>query len=79
MLMCFLKISLSADRDDGYWIGKKSFQCWRRLYHLSNDINEETADQQLAGDVSCDPPNKNDDSPTTIKSFNEDLLCTHGG
>ena len=73
--MCGVIVSYldsSVDHNDGHWIGKKSFQCWRRLYHLSNNINEET------DEASCDQHSKTDDSPTAIKSFNEDLLCPHG-
>ena len=75
--VCALNFLLSVDSGDAYWIGKKTFQCWRRLYHMSNNSNEEPtqlAEEGLGGQ----PPNKTDDSPTTITSFNEDLLCCHG-
>ena len=47
---------------------------------MSNNSNEEpTAIQQLAEEGSGDQqPNKTDDSPMAITSFNEDLLCCHG-
>jgi len=78
-LCSFLKFTPRIeDPAESYWIGKKSFQCWRKLYHLSNDIDEETNVHQLAEETSCDQPNKADDYATTITSFNEDLLCCHG-
>lgn len=45
---------------------------------MSNDNSEEATTVQQLGEEGSGEPSKTEDSPTTITSFNADLLCCHG-
>ncbi|KAK2821211.1 hypothetical protein Q7C36_020554 [Tachysurus vachellii] len=71
--------------EEGFWIGKASLRQWRQLaLEQLEEEEEETKhnDCKTNGENSTGPkdsPKENDRDDDEMKSFNEDILCSHGG
>ncbi|CAL8256701.1 unnamed protein product [Arctogadus glacialis] len=74
--------------EEGYWVGKSSLRSWRQLameqleedeqetMHGSGQTNGQAAHSRFNKEYG---PHLPEDSEEAMKTFNEDILCTHGG
>uniref|UniRef100_A0A674BX89 Ubiquitin carboxyl-terminal hydrolase 48 n=1 Tax=Salmo trutta TaxID=8032 RepID=A0A674BX89_SALTR len=63
--------------DEGYWVGKTSLRSWRQLALEQLDEDEEET-KHIDGKSNGEGPNQDEDEEE-MKTFNEDILCRHGG
>ncbi|XP_035244156.1 ubiquitin carboxyl-terminal hydrolase 48 isoform X5 [Anguilla anguilla] len=87
----FVKMPLKSN--EGYWIGKASLRSWRQLAleqleeeeeetkHTNGKANGDELDISAAkGEPDSDAPEvKEEGDEEEMKTFNEDILCPHGG
>ncbi|XP_061075552.1 ubiquitin carboxyl-terminal hydrolase 48 isoform X2 [Conger conger] len=87
----FVKLPLKSN--EGYWIGKASLRSWRQLAleqleeeeeetkHTNGKANGEGLDISAAkGEPDSEVPEvKEEGEDEEMKTFNEDILCPHGG
>uniref|UniRef100_A0AAY4D3I0 Ubiquitin carboxyl-terminal hydrolase 48 n=1 Tax=Denticeps clupeoides TaxID=299321 RepID=A0AAY4D3I0_9TELE len=76
---------LKAAVEQGFWAGKTSLRCWRQLAldHLEEDeeqtkhANDKTNGDQ--GHLSGSKEDREDGNEEDMRTFNEDIMCEHGG
>ncbi|KAJ8360631.1 hypothetical protein SKAU_G00171560 [Synaphobranchus kaupii] len=87
----FIKMPLNSN--EGFWIGKASLRSWRQLAleqldedeeetkHTNGKANGEGLDISAAkGEPDSEvPEGKEEGDDEEMKTFNEDILCPHGG
>uniref|UniRef100_A0A8C8I3J7 Ubiquitin carboxyl-terminal hydrolase 48 n=1 Tax=Oncorhynchus tshawytscha TaxID=74940 RepID=A0A8C8I3J7_ONCTS len=66
--------------DEGYWVGKTSLRSWRQLALEQLDEDEEET-KHIDGKTNGEGPEitNQDEDEEEMKTFNEDILCRHGG
>uniref|UniRef100_A0A8C7M1Z8 Ubiquitin carboxyl-terminal hydrolase 48 n=1 Tax=Oncorhynchus kisutch TaxID=8019 RepID=A0A8C7M1Z8_ONCKI len=64
--------------DEGYWVGKTSLRSWRQLALEQLDEDEEET-KHIDGKTNGEGPEITDEDEEEMKTFNEDILCRHGG
>uniref|UniRef100_A0A674BXK2 Ubiquitin carboxyl-terminal hydrolase 48 n=1 Tax=Salmo trutta TaxID=8032 RepID=A0A674BXK2_SALTR len=64
--------------DEGYWVGKTSLRSWRQLALEQLDEDEEET-KHIDGKSNGEGPAITDEDEEEMKTFNEDILCRHGG
>eukprot|EP00063_Salmo_salar_P048330 XP_014023165.1 PREDICTED: ubiquitin carboxyl-terminal hydrolase 48 isoform X3 [Salmo salar] len=74
--------------DEGYWVGKTSLRSWRQLALEQLDEDEEET-KHIDGKSNGEGPaitatkeygpENQDEDEEEMKTFNEDILCRHGG
>uniref|UniRef100_A0AAY4D3S0 Ubiquitin carboxyl-terminal hydrolase 48 n=1 Tax=Denticeps clupeoides TaxID=299321 RepID=A0AAY4D3S0_9TELE len=77
-----LKAAVQVYDEQGFWAGKTSLRCWRQLAldHLEED-EEQTkhANDKTNGDQGHLSGSKEDGNEEDMRTFNEDIMCEHGG
>ncbi|KAJ8017548.1 Ubiquitin carboxyl-terminal hydrolase 48 [Holothuria leucospilota] len=62
----------------GYWVGKQSLKCWKRL--AQSQVEEtEVNNTEVNGNTKSDDSNlQEDEMDSELVQFNEDIQCPHG-
>uniref|UniRef100_A0A672YDI8 Ubiquitin carboxyl-terminal hydrolase 48 n=1 Tax=Sphaeramia orbicularis TaxID=375764 RepID=A0A672YDI8_9TELE len=63
---------------EGYWVGKASLRSWRQLA-LEQLEEDEHKTKHSNGETNGQGPHSNKGNEEEMKTFNEDIVCSHGG